>query len=191
MTETKKVTYAGIYLALSIILVSIQIPLLPGNGIAIDLALVPIIIGRRHIGNQYALIISSIYPWVTLAGYMGGMLPGVLTLILISYMFIVTDYLFAKIMHNSENLPKKYIFSKMWIWHYFAALTISLILLIFNLFLFWPMYLEGLYDGWLPPNIFDGYFGLIFAITMGTTIIRYCAVYLVISLIYPKIYHYL
>ncbi len=186
LNEISKVSYAGIYLGLSIILVFIQIPIpTPWGGIAIDLGLVPVIIARRHIGDQYAIIIAFIYPWFTLAGYIGGAIPGVLALILLSLMFVASDYLFAKITRNYNNSPKKYTFSWMCCWHFLAMLIISFVLLIFNLFLFWPMYL----DGWMPS--FDNYYLIVFIITIVTTTIRYIAVYLLISFIYPKIYHYL
>lgn len=137
--KTKQLTLSATILAVSAILVIIQIPM-PGNlGLALDFSLVALIIGRRYVGFWNSFLIATIYPFFSLLSPMGNLI-GILFLILQAWALLILDYFI------NRNGIKPF-------GTFMIVVMITLWSAILNVFLIGPLWMIGegytYLDGWL------------------------------------------
>ncbi len=129
--KTKQLTLSGTILALAIILVIVQIPVVSSLGLCIDFSLVALIIGRRYVGLGSTFIILLIYPWFALSS--GGTPIGSLFLVLQGIVLILVDLGFNRKGFN-------------WFGSIMTVLIVTLWSAILNIFLIGPMF--GFWGEW-------------------------------------------
>ncbi len=126
MTDrVRKLVLASTILAIAIILVIFEIPFF-GTTLAIELSLVPILIGRRYIGYWNTVLIIFIYPWFSVF-YSSGSWVGSIFLFLQGIGAITLDKMFNN---------KKYSFFGV----LFVLLLITIWSALLNMFLIAPLY---------------------------------------------------
>lgn len=141
-SKIEAISYGAFFLALAIIFVVIQIPIIPNFAIALDFSLLPILFSRRLLGMKYTTIIVWIYPWFSLLSWNSGGLTGVISLIFVAQSLIIFDYLFfqnQKWIQQIENNQFLLIFLTTLVIIFF---DISLLVLLNGLLLF-PLFLHN------------------------------------------------
>lgn len=94
ISKTKQLTLAAMFLAISIVLCLIQIPIAPGLGLSLDFAYVALLLSRRYVGNTYTFLIAAIFPWFTLLSTGNGALPGAIFLFVQGLVLVFLDIMF-------------------------------------------------------------------------------------------------
>jgi len=88
MTETKKITLAGIYFALASILCLLEIPVF--GFMSIEFSLVVVLMSYFTIGWKYTFWLSITYPWMTMINYFPTSWVGALTLIALNLLVMIS-----------------------------------------------------------------------------------------------------
>ncbi|NOQ50584.1 MAG: hypothetical protein GQ557_02865 [Mycoplasmataceae bacterium] len=204
LNSVTKLTYASFILAICVILVLVQIPVLPLYALAIDLSLFPLLFCKRHISKPYAYIIALIYPWFSYFSYMGGGLVGASILVIFALTTLTIDSFFFNEKKTNKKTDKntdkkknesfKNIYKSL-INYVFLFLSITFVIFILNAVLFYPLFLNTSETSWFPfwafkySNSWIYYLVIVFALTFFITVLKLFFTYILLNYLEPRILH--